>query len=43
MDWYDLAMKELDEWFESGPHTTERMKEYRQRQRDLNEEYEESL
>ena len=43
MDWYDRAMAELDEWFKSGPHTPERMKEYRRSQRDLGREWRETM
>ena len=43
MDWYDRAMAELDEWFESGPHTPERMKEYCQRLREIRQEWKETM
>lgn len=43
MDWYDKAMAELDEWFESGPHTPERMEEYRRCQRNLDREWRETM
>lgn len=43
MDWYDQAMAELDEWFESGSQTPERMKEYRRQQRELDREWQERM
>ena len=43
MDWYDHAMKELDKWFESGPMTPDRCKEYRRCVKNLNDEYEETM
>jgi hypothetical protein len=43
MDWYDRAMKELDDWFESAPMTVERYEEYRKCQKRLNNEYKETM
>jgi len=41
IDWYDRAMKELDEWFQSGPMTLERYQEYRRCKKNLDIEYKE--
>jgi hypothetical protein len=43
MDWYDRAMKELDDWFAKEPMTFERYQEYRKRQKCLNNEYKETM
>jgi hypothetical protein len=43
MNWYDRAMKELDEWFQSGPMTVERYQEYRRCKKNLDIEYKETM
>ena len=43
MDWYNRAMKELDEWFEKEPITVERYQEYRRCKKNIDREYKETM